>query len=100
MSRYVPVKYNQKTLQLQWINGLVHLHDLHCGCNDPLEHTIIGITNQEKNLRFTDKEKQQLKKCLFGEENTTKEEEIGDEDLAALFTEDYGDQNTEEDATG
>lgn len=96
MSRFIPTKYNKKQLQLQWINDMVHGHDLLCGCEGPLEHIILEITNQEKNLRFTDKEKQQLKKCLFGDDTTTADEEIGDADLAALFGDEYGDQNTED----
>ncbi len=98
MSRYTPPKYNKKELQLQWINGIVHMHDLCCGCPDPLEHSIIGITNQEKNLRFTDNEKKQLKKCIFGEEDTHDAADIGEEDLLALFTEDFGEQKDGDDA--
>lgn len=100
MSRYVPSKYNSKTAQLQWINTIVNVHDLHCGCNDPLEHTIIGITTQEKNLRFSDTEKKNLKKCLFGEEDTHEEDVIGEDDLAALFSEDIGEPKDGEDAAG
>lgn len=100
MSRYEPPKYNSKALQLQWVNTLVNVHDLHCGCNDPLQHTIIAITTQEKNLRFTEPEKKNLKKCLFGEEDTQEEDVIGDADLAALFSEDIGEPEDGKDAEG
>lgn len=91
MSRQIPPKYNKKQQQLQWINGLVHYHDSLCGCDGPLEHTILAITKQEKNLRFTDEEKKQLKKCIFTED-TQEEDVIGEDDLDALFAIDTGDE--------
>lgn len=100
MNRNEPIKYNNKTLQLQWVNTLVHVHDLHCGCNSPLEHTTLAITTQEPNLRFTDQEKKKLKKCLFGEEDTPVVDDIGEEDLSALFTEELGEPKDGEDTAG
>lgn len=91
MSRHIPPKYTKKEQQLQWINGLVHYHDIYCGCDGPLEHTIIGITKQEKNLRFTDEEKKYLKKCIFTEDGQ-EEDVIGEEDLDALFAIDTGEE--------
>lgn len=77
------------------MNAIVHLHDFNCGCNDPLECTILTIVQQEKNLRFTDQEKQQLQKCLTGttEETTVADDAFGDAgfDLENLFTDDFGD---------
>jgi len=98
MNRKCPPKYNTKQLQLQHVNALVHLHDLTCSCNSPLECTILTINNQEKNLKFTKEEQKQLQKWFTTTEKdtTTPEEEgFGDGDLERLFDEDFG----EEDAT-
>ncbi len=65
MSRYQPLKHNTKNAQIQWVNTLVHIHDLQCNCNDPLEHTTTTIFRQEPNLRFTDHEKNLLKDALL-----------------------------------
>lgn len=104
MSRYQPQKYNKKQLQLQWINGLVHLHDLTCSCDGPLEHTVLEIFNQEKNLRFTKEEKNKIQQCLSttGEENITHEDDVlGEGDLEELFSTDFGEEkDTAKDDTG
>lgn len=92
----MPVKLNSKYQQIQWINSNVHIHDLQCECDKPLEHTIWNIFKQEKNLRFTTEEKQFLKQCLTTTEDTTKQEEddvIGETDLEKLFSEDFGEEN-------
>ena len=94
MSRQCPPKYNSKQLQLQYVNTLVNIHDLNCGCDSPLECTVLTIYNQEKDLKFTKQEKQQLRKWLTTtEENTTQEEDaIGDGDLERLFADDFGEE--------
>lgn len=95
MSRYVPKKHNSKRAQIDWCNALVHLHDLQCDCESPLEHTIVTINHQEKDLKFTDAEKARLQKWL----TTTEEDgapgdhdDIGAEDLERLFETDIGDE--------
>lgn len=93
MSRQCPTKYNNKQLQLQHVNTLVSIHDLNCGCNSPLECTILTIYNQEKDLKFTEEEKKKLQTWFTTtEKDTTPEEEgFGDGDLERLFEEDFGD---------
>ncbi len=100
MSRYQPLKHNTKNAQIQWVNTLVHIHDLQCNCNDPLEHTTTTIFRQEPNLRFTDHEKNLIKRCLTtGEEKDTQDagDVIGQGDLDALFAQDFGEE--EKDST-
>ncbi len=95
MSKYVPVKHNTKEQQINWINTLVHVHDLQCYCNKPLEHTIDTIFKQEKNLRLENSTKQNIQKCLTIDTVTIKEEDdqFGDGELEALFAEDGGEEN-------
>lgn len=103
MSSYVPVKYTKKQMKVQWMNALVHIHDFNCGCDSPLECTLLTITEQEKNLRFTEKQIQHLKKCLTGDTaDTLKEEEgFGEGDLEELFSTDFGEKDaTDTAATG
>lgn len=95
MSRYIPKKYNTKSTQIDWVNSLVHIHDLQCACNDPLEHTTATIFRQEPNLRFNKEEKQLIEKCLTtGEKDTTPiaEDAFGDGDLERLFEQDFGEE--------
>ncbi len=44
------------------LNTLVHVHDLQCNCEDPLEHTTHLIFKQEKNLRLWETTKNLIKK--------------------------------------
>ncbi len=98
MTKYVPVKFQSKQQHVNWMNTLVHVHDLQCNCDDPLEHTIHTIFKQETNLRIWDSTKNLIKKCLTT--TTTPEEEdddvpFGDGELEALFaTEDIGETKT------
>lgn len=86
--------YSPKELQLQWINNIVHTHDLLCKCSKPLEHTIHGIIKQEPNLRLEKETKKLLQKCLTGTENGGPVEDaldgLGEGELEALFAEDTG----------
>lgn len=97
-TRYIPTKDNHRAKKLKWINCIVHVHDIHCDCTSPLEHTICEILQQEPEIKFNNQERDLLKKCL----GTTTEEDhgdgidaFGDGELEALFNEDTG-----EDATG
>lgn len=103
MSNHVPVKYNKKQMNVHWMNALVHIHDFNCGCDSPLECTILTITEQEKHLRFNNNQLKHLKKCLTGDTAATQEEEegFGDGDLEELFSTDFGEKDdTTDTATG
>ncbi len=104
MTKYVPVKFQSKKQHVNWMNTIVHVHDLQCECEDPLEHTIHTIFKQEQNLRLWDSTQHLIKKCLTT--TTTPEEEeddvpFGNGELEALFaTDDIGEtKNTTDTAT-
>lgn len=88
---------NIKKLQLDVVNGFIHIHDIACSCNEPGYHTLqIAINQIGKDL--TKQQRNQLIKCLG--ENTTGDAADGDADLQfgdldALFAE-----GGEEDPTG
>lgn len=94
-----PPQLTIKQQKTEWINMLVHIHDLYCKCNDPLEHTVDLIAEKEKNLRFQHFTKLNLQKCLTGgEENTThqggEEDAFDAGDLEKLFDEDFPEEET------
>lgn len=95
--RYIPTKDNHRQKKLKWINGICHLHDIHCDCNNPLEHSIAEILLQEPEIKFNNQERDLLKKCLSTtteEDRATTDAGFGDvEDLDALFTEDIGEDD-------
>ncbi len=96
MNRQQKVKYSAKEQKINFVNGIVHLHDLTCGCDGPLEHTILNIVDQEKNLRFTPEEKTKIQKWLTDTTDaatTTQEDDYGDVNLEDLFTEDFGEKD-------
>ncbi len=85
---YKPITLSRKHKNLNWVNGLVHLHDMQCMCNEPLAHTIDTIVTQEPNLQLRQETQQKLQKCLTtGEDHTTADvvEDFGDGELEALF---------------
>lgn len=81
MSRYVPVKISQKNKDLDWINTVVQVHNLRCGCEESLLHTVEEIFKQEPSIK---------QKCLAsGDTHTTADDAgFGDGDLEKLFAED------------
>lgn len=94
MSRIQPVKYNNKEKQIQWINGLVHIHDYNCGCNNPLECTILQIHKQEPKLKFTKEEQKQLSSWLTDTtEDILDDVEFGDDVLENLFSTELGEED-------
>lgn len=93
-TRYKPSTLNHKAKQLQWLNGIVHLHDCFCECDGPLQHTIGLIVHKEPEIKFNTEETDLLKKCLTTGENTAAttpgDGDIDFGDLERLFTEDDG----------
>lgn len=92
MNRLKPTKINSRYNNLQWMNTIVSLHDMRCECNDPLEHTVLQIFHQEKQLRFTKEEQKIFQTCLTipGEGSTEEEDAFGAGDLENLFSEPFG----------
>lgn len=97
MPKYEPVNPTSRYQKTQWMNTLVHVHDLQCSCDEPLEHTVHVIATQEPNLKFNKESLKPIKKWLTDTEDGTPEEEepFGNGELEALFAqEDGGDENT------
>lgn len=91
MSYSKPCAYNKKALNLQIVNTYVAVHDLNCGCNEPLQHIIRQIEDQEptvKTCRTT---------TAAGDAPTTTDgiDDFGGDELERLFAED-----DEKDITG
>lgn len=89
----IPKSSNKRKTQLEWTNALVHIHDLICDCNQPLEHTIDTICTQEPSLKLNLQTSHKIKKCLTTTETTEKEDTVDGLDagtLEALFAEDIG----------
>ncbi|AXQ66280.1 MAG: hypothetical protein [Betatorquevirus homini24] len=59
-----PTKWTPRQQKREWLNFIAHVHDYHCNCNKPLEHTVYNIFEQEKELRFNTETKQLIKQCL------------------------------------
>lgn len=87
-----PPKWTPKQQKDNWINLLVHVHDLQCHCNNPLEHTLHIIFEKEKNLRLEESTKNLIKPWLTttaAGEDAHGDDILEDGDLAALFDEDF-----------
>lgn len=88
---YIPSKYTTKQKNLQQINLHVAIHDLNCGCDNPLKHIIYQILEQEPSVNFTEEELQQLKKChgtgSAGANHGDDDTGFGPGDLELLFAE-------------
>lgn len=56
--------YSTRALHNQYLNSIVNIHDLFCVCDDPFVHTTNLIFEQVKPTKFTEENKQQIKKCL------------------------------------
>ncbi len=85
------IKHQKK----EWINLLVHVHDLQCRCDKPLEHTA-DIIFEEPALRLEKSTIENIKKC----QDTTAITPVADAldgidegDLSALFAEDFTEEN-------
>ncbi len=82
--------YNEKQLQLQITNSLIHSHDLACDCNDGIFHSSLIILKQV-GKEFSPKQQQILKQCLGDGDAAVTTTDVGDDlgqDLEKLFEED------------
>lgn len=86
-SYYKKPSISQKHADLNWINCMVSTHDLHCYCNQPLQHIVASIIEREPEIKFNKETSAKLQKCL-----TTGDEDVldgfGDGELESLFAED------------
>lgn len=90
---YRPPRYEQKGLELQFLNSIFTNHDLFCGCDDTLLH-ILSIINDKNKANLSDTKLKEIKCLLTGETTTVGDQEDGgagvldaidDGDLDALF---------------
>lgn len=51
MSDYVPPRFTKKQLNLQNVNTYVNVHTLTCDCQQPLQHIIKQIVQQEPSIK-------------------------------------------------
>lgn len=89
--------YSTKHKGLNFINSICSNHDLHCGCDKPLQHAIIGIIEQEPNLQFNKEESDIIRKCLTSGDHTGEDvvDTFGDGELEKLFEGDFGEEDDE-----
>ncbi len=90
---FKPIKTSLKNRKLDWINTIVHIHDLQCRLvKNLLQHTVKEIFAQEPSI----------KKCLTtGEDPITEEDAgFGPGDLEKLFAEDTTGEDDDPGATG
>lgn len=96
-SKLQPTYYNSRSKITQLKNTIANLHDLACGCYNPLKHIGLLCLEECQPTDFEPQDKKLLQKCLgITEDLTTKEEDAVDfGDLEKLFEETTG-----EDAEG
>lgn len=99
-TRFIPSKPTLRQQKLQWMNMLAHIHDQKCDCNNPMEHTLMLIVEEEPSLKLRTPEIDLIKKCITGETTTEKDGDqepdgIGEGELDALFKDDFGEENTD-----
>lgn len=75
--------YSPRRLEQHWINGCIHLHDLCCGCPEPLKH-LKHLLNKEEicHLSTTDAA---TTTAETGGTTAAEEINIDEGDLDALF---------------
>jgi len=96
MSKYYQtIPYTYKHKSRDWINTNVSVHDLYCSCDKPLEHIILGIIDQEPNLRFDEQDKIKIQKCLTTTKDTDALDGFGDGELEKLFEDDIGEPDAD-----
>lgn len=93
-SYYKQPPYTPKHKELNFVNAQVAIHDLHCGCNEPLNHIITSIFRQEPSLKFNQEESQLIQKCLTtGDDGKDVLDDFGDAELEKLFDGDFGEED-------
>lgn len=85
MSKLLKPRESPKNRKLDWINTIASIHNLVCGCNEPLDHTVQEIFEQEPTIQ---------KKCttITPTDHGNDDDELGDDAIAALFEEGFGEE--------
>lgn len=94
-SKLQEVKYSPRQQENNILNACCGVHDLACGCKDPLKCVATLIFFKAEPTNFNKEEKKQILKCLGmedtaidGGDRTTADADIGPGDLDLLFAED------------
>ncbi len=97
---WMPPVYNVEGRNQQWLNNIVGMHDVWCGCNKPFVHLFHTLITKNGFNQLTPTEIQEIKQCLgptsdkgtsTEEKDTEKDGPEGDltfGDLEKLFEED------------
>nr|QRG28982.1 ORF2 [Anelloviridae sp.] len=80
-----PVKYSSKQLEKQLTNAYIHIHDLACGCFDPIKHILQQLVEGKIDTTISPDTLQKIK-CLLTEDGGGEE----DNKLAVALTDDLG----------
>lgn len=93
MSKIITPKVSPKNRRIDWINLLAGTHNLICGCDEPLQHTIEEILHQEPTIKVP------CPRCHGSGpvDTTTGDDVLGDVDLGAFFADDFGEQKEDAD---
>ena len=99
-----PTPYGHRQRENNWLNGIVHLHDNFCGCEEPFKHLVWKIAENCKDLNINKQELEILQQChpttstdgTTGDDHHTEEDagaadNFDEGDLDRLFEEDFGD---------
>lgn len=54
-------------MELHLTNALIHIHDLGCGCNDPLKHNLNLLLNNKIESTISEETKEKIK-CLLSDD--------------------------------
>lgn len=84
-SKWMKPELSAKNRQLDFVNTIVQVHNLHCGCPEPLQHAVADIFQQEPSIK---------EQCLgtTKDQPTTDDDGFGAGDLDALFAVDFGEE--------
>ena len=64
---WIPSPYQNKCMETHLTNAMFHIHDLSCGCRDPLRHIIILLTENKIDSTIKEETKQKIR-CLLTED--------------------------------
>lgn len=82
----LPVKYSTRQLQTQLTNAQIHIHDLACGCGDPLKHLLQLLTTEKIETTLKQDTIKQIKCLLDGDHGDTDgDHKTGDTAVDELF---------------
>ncbi len=58
-----PPRYDHRQRENNWINGILHLHDQFCGCDEPFKHLVYKLAEEAPKLNLNKEDLLILQKC-------------------------------------